>query len=193
MADGITMKTGYLCNTEHHLWQAEHLPVDQPHLQFQVRFQFSHIKSTGQGLAKGTFSKCTFPSLLMISGYWVNTHSAQKSIKGCVRYMLKTKRMLQSFLELKPGTWHHCSQDAWNKLPVSCELLSISVGLLSPSTPSCAIIAVKRSGVPFCCCCQTLGKAKRCLPRRTNERKHDYTEQTLKVQSASKGWLLRML
>lgn len=57
LPDGIAMKTGYLCNTEHHLWQAEHLPVVQEHLQFQLRC-----------LAKGTFSKCTFPSLLMISG-----------------------------------------------------------------------------------------------------------------------------
>lgn len=193
LPDSIAIKTGYLCNTRHHLWQAEHLSMVQEHLQFQLRFQFSHIKTTGQGLAKDTISKCTLLSILMISGYWVNPHSALKSIKGCVRYVLKRKHMLQSFFELKPRTWHHCSRDAWNKLPDSCELPSILIGLLSPSAHSCATLAVKRCGLPFSHCCQTLSKANGCFPRRINAGIHVYTDQTLKVLSAWTGCLLRML
>lgn len=162
-------------SSEHHLWQAEHLlSLVQEHL--QLRFQFSHIKNTGQGLAKGNFSTCTFLFLLMISGYWVNNYLVQKSTKGCLRCMLKMKHVHHNLLEVKPGAWHGSSQAAWNKLSVTCELLLIFIGLLNPSIYSYVIIAATRGRVPFCCCFQTLSKAKGCFPSRINEGKHEYTD-----------------
>lgn len=64
---------------------------------------FSSVPLKACVQAKGTYSKCMFPSLLKISCYWVNTHSDQKSIKSCASCMPKVTHILQSFLNWSLG------------------------------------------------------------------------------------------
>lgn len=152
---------------------------------------FSSVLPKPQVWAKGISSKCMFPSLLKVSGYWVNTHSAQKSIKGSASCMPKVKHILQSFLNWSLGLdTTVCRVPETN---CACwELLLIFI-LRAQVPKGCAIAAVKRSGVPFCCCCHTLNKVRRFFPRETSEWEYYFPDQSLKVPSASKRCLQHIL
>lgn len=132
---------------------------------FSFNEDFSNIKNIYQGKIKGTISKCTFLSLLEISGYWANYYLVV--LGTCSKWSTCFRTFLNCSLGLDIIVL---------RLPETICQSNVSCFWYLPAPTAGSLIAVKRGRVPFGSCCQTLSTVMGYFPRRINESKHEYTD-----------------